>query len=80
MAFLPLFLKIADEHGLKVILPCTPYMRAEWEMGGFPSWLLVDRTMALRTLDANYMDAVTSYSGVLVDKIKPFLYRFFISN
>lgn len=74
MADLPLFLKMADEHGLKVILRCSPYMCAEWEMGGFPSWLLKDRTIALRTRDEKYMDAVASYSKVLIEKVKPYLY------
>ena len=74
IADLPLFLKMADEQGLKVILRCSPYMCAEWEMGGFPSWLLKDRTIALRTRDEKYMDAVASYSRVLIEKVKPYLY------
>ena len=74
IANLPLFLETANEIGLKVILRCSPYMCAEWEMGGLPSWLLKDRTIALRSSDSSYMAAVTSYSRVLLEKIRPFLY------
>ena len=47
------FLKAAQEEGLYVILRAGPYACAEWEFGGFPSWLLKDPAMAhaLRTND-----------------------------
>ena len=37
---LPNFIKTAQEVGLLVILRAGPYMCGEWEMGGFPAWLL----------------------------------------
>lgn len=74
IADLPLFLQTAADTGLKVILRCSPYMCAEWEMGGLPSWLLKDRTMCLRSSDPAFMEAVRSYSTVLFEKIRPYLY------
>lgn len=68
------FLKEADEEGLKVILRLSPYMCAEWEMGGLPSWLLSDRTLCLRCRDPKYMEAVRRYSKVLCEKVRPYLY------
>ncbi len=45
------FVKTAQEVGLLVILRAGPYICGEWDMGGLPSWLLRDRSIALRTSD-----------------------------
>lgn len=74
IADLPRFLKIADEVGLKVILRCSPYMCAEWEMGGLPAWLLKDRQMCLRSSDPKFIKKLERYFKVLGKKIKPYLY------
>jgi beta-galactosidase len=55
------FCRIAQEEGLWVILRPGPYACAEWEMGGFPSWLLKDNDIKLRTRDPVYMAAVKHY-------------------
>src|SRR2546423_770153 len=55
------FCKIAQEEGLWVILRPGPYACAEWEMGGFPWWLLKHDDIKLRTRDARYLDPVKSY-------------------
>ena len=34
------FFRLADKVGLKVILRTGPFICAEWENGGLPSWLL----------------------------------------
>jgi beta-galactosidase len=34
------FVRMAQEEGLWVLLRTGPYSCAEWELGGFPSWLL----------------------------------------
>ncbi len=51
------FCKIAQEEGLWVILRPGPYACAEWEMGGFPWWLLKKDGMKLRTRDPDYLAA-----------------------
>lgn len=55
------FCKIAQEEGLWVVLRPGPYACAEWEMGGFPWWLLKDPNVKLRTQDAGYVQAATNY-------------------
>ena len=34
------FCKLAQQHGMYVIVRPGPYVCAEWEMGGLPWWLL----------------------------------------
>jgi beta-galactosidase len=55
------FCRIAQEEGLWVILRPGPYACAEWEMGGFPWWLLKDPDVKLRTQDPKYIEAATRY-------------------
>jgi beta-galactosidase len=55
------FCRIAQQEGLWVILRPGPYACAEWEMGGFPSWLLKHEDIKLRSRDARYLDAVKRY-------------------
>ncbi|MBI2511174.1 MAG: beta-galactosidase [Opitutae bacterium] len=55
------FCRAAQAEGLWVILRPGPYACAEWEMGGFPWWLLKHDDIQLRTRDARYMDAVKRY-------------------
>ena len=55
------FCRIAQQEGLWVILRPGPYSCAEWEMGGFPWWLLKDETIQLRTRHPRYLAAVSRY-------------------
>lgn len=71
---LPRFLKECDEEGLKVVLRCSPYMCAEWEMGGLPYWLNKDRTLTLRSSDPKYFEPMAEYMHVLADKVRPYLF------
>ncbi|XP_071949868.1 beta-galactosidase-like isoform X2 [Antedon mediterranea] len=68
------FLQKANDTGLLVILRPGPYICADWEMGGLPSWLLKDGTIKLRTMDTAYIQAVDRWMAVLLPKIKPLLY------
>jgi len=55
------FCRLAQQAGLWVILRPGPYACAEWEMGGFPAWLLKNDGIKLRTRDPLYLDAVKRY-------------------
>lgn len=55
------FCRMAKDQGLWVILRPGPYACAEWEMGGFPWWLLRHEDIRLRTRDARYLEAAKRY-------------------
>ncbi|MHB8956180.1 MAG: beta-galactosidase [Pirellulaceae bacterium] len=55
------FCRLAQEEGLWVILRPGPYACAEWEMGGFPFWLLKHEDIQLRSRDVRYLDAARRY-------------------
>ncbi|KAJ3664575.1 hypothetical protein Zmor_000131 [Zophobas morio] len=59
------FLSIAQEEDLLVILRPGPFICAEWEWGGFPSWLLRE-SMRVRTSDETYMKYVERYFNQLL--------------
>ncbi|XP_007957165.1 beta-galactosidase-1-like protein [Orycteropus afer afer] len=69
------FLNEANKANLLVILRPGPYICAEWEMGGLPSWLLRNPEIHLRTSDPDFLAAVDSWFKVLLPKIYPWLYH-----
>ncbi|WP_321437038.1 beta-galactosidase [uncultured Bacteroides sp.] len=54
------FCRLAQKHGMYVIVRPGPYVCAEWEMGGLPWWLL-KKDVKLRTLDTYYMERVRKF-------------------
>jgi len=56
-----------------VLLRAGPYSCAEWEFGGFPSWLLADPKMstALRTNDDAFMIPVERWINRLAKEVAP---------
>lgn len=70
------FITAAQEVGLVVILRPGPYICAEWDMGGLPSWLLtLDPSMALRSTDPTYLYYVDRWMTILLSQMKPLLYE-----
>ncbi|WP_033211695.1 glycoside hydrolase family 35 protein [Kitasatospora phosalacinea] len=63
---LPAFLALAANEGLHVLLRPGPYICAEWDGGGLPSWLLADPDVRLRSQDPRYLHAVESYFARLL--------------
>lgn len=55
------FCRLAQKEGLYVILRPGPYSCAEWEFGGFPWWLLKDKTMSVRTQHPHYLEMCRKY-------------------
>jgi beta-galactosidase len=67
------FLKIAQEEHLYVVLRPGPYVCAEWEFGGFPAWLIKDRTTVVRSLDPKFMKPAADWFQDLGTVVKPYL-------
>ena len=59
------FCRLAQKHGMYVIVRPGPYVCAEWEMGGLPWWLLKKQDVQLRTQDPYYMERV----GIFMDEV-----------
>ncbi|XP_071372742.1 beta-galactosidase-1-like protein 2 [Centroberyx affinis] len=69
------FISLAAELGLWVILRPGPYICAEWDLGGLPSWLLQDKHMQLRTTYPGFVDAVNLYFDKIVSLVKPLMFE-----
>lgn len=59
------FLKIAQEEDLLAIVRPGPYICAEWEFGGLPSWLLREN-ITIRTSDAKFLSHVRRFFKALL--------------
>ncbi|XP_028797629.1 beta-galactosidase 17 isoform X1 [Neltuma alba] len=69
------FLKLCDKLGLLVMLRAGPYICAEWDLGGFPAWLLaMNPSPKLRSSDSTFLKLVDGWWGNLLPKLVPFLY------
>jgi beta-galactosidase len=55
------FIRTAQDVGLYVILRPGPYACAEWEFGGYPSWLLKSPPVTVRGTDERYLAACGRY-------------------
>ncbi|MBQ8593440.1 MAG: beta-galactosidase [Bacteroidaceae bacterium] len=52
------FCRLAQKHGMYVIVRPGPYVCAEWEMGGLPWWLLRKKDIRLREGDPYFLERV----------------------
>ncbi len=67
------FVTLAGKLGLKVILRPGPYICAEWEFGGLPSWLLAEKNLAIRCDNEAYLNKVRPYYKELLSRMRPLL-------
>lgn len=65
------FIKICREENMWVLLRPGPYVCAEWDLGGLPSYLLAYPDIKLRCIDTRYMRAVERYITHLSKEIIP---------
>lgn len=65
------FVRTAQELGLYVILRPSPYICAEWELGGLPAWLLREDGMKLRSCHESFIRHVKEYYDRLFPLITP---------
>lgn len=67
------FLRLAQEQGLWVILRPGPYVCAEWDFGGLPSYLLKSPAIAVRSNDPRYLAAAERYVNAMANQVRPLL-------
>ncbi|PIN09321.1 Beta-galactosidase [Handroanthus impetiginosus] len=69
------FLELCKKLDLLVMLRAGPYICGEWDLGGFPPWLLAEEpAIRLRSSDPAFLDLVEKWWGVLLPKVSPLLY------
>ncbi|XP_038162598.1 beta-galactosidase-1-like protein 2 isoform X1 [Cyprinodon tularosa] len=69
------YLSLAAELGLWVILRPGPYISADMDLGGLPSWLLRDDSMRLRTTHPGFTQAVNTFFDKLIPKMVPLQFK-----
>lgn len=70
------FIRLCQSEGLWVLVRPGPYVCAEWDLGGIPSYLLAYPDIKLRTdsvSDPRYMAAVRRYIAELAPRIAPLM-------
>lgn len=67
------FIREAQEEGLWVCLRPGPYVCAEWDNSGFPSWFMTGDTVKPRSQDPSYMGPVKTWLNRLAQEVKPLL-------
>ncbi|MBQ9465879.1 MAG: beta-galactosidase [Muribaculaceae bacterium] len=64
------FCRLAQRHGMWVIVRPEPYVCAEWEMGGLPWWLL-KADIPLRSCDKRFIDHVRRFENEVGRQLAP---------
>ena len=64
------FIRIVQEEGMFLMLRPGPYVCAEWEFGGLPSYLLRIPDIKVRCMDPRYTEAVERYIKILALQVK----------
>ena len=65
------FIRMAQEEGLYVILRPGPYSCAEWDLGGYPAWLLADPNIVLRSTHPKSMGPAERWLKRLGEELAP---------
>jgi beta-galactosidase len=69
LADLEAFLRVAASCGLRAIVRPGPYICAEWDNGGLPSWLRGAGEIPLRCMDPRYLEAVDRWFDELIPRL-----------
>jgi beta-galactosidase len=65
------FIKICQEENMWVLLRPGPYVCAEWDFGGLPTYLLKIPDIKVRCMDPRYIKATTTYVQKLSKEVAP---------
>ena len=71
MLDLELFLRRVADAGLYAIVRPGPYICAEWDNGGLPSWLFQQPGVGVRRYEPQYLAAVGEYLGQVLRIVRP---------
>ena len=66
------FIRLVQEEGMFLMLRPGPYVCAEWDFGGLPSYLLRIPDIKVRCMDSRYTEAVERYIQALSLQVKDF--------
>lgn len=76
IADLESFLKICHKLGFLVMLRPGPYICGEWDLGGFPAWMLsIKPALKLRSSDPAFLQLVERWWQVLLPRVGSLLYE-----
>jgi len=67
------YVRMAQEEGLWVNLRPGPYVCAEWDGGGLPSWLFPEETGIARTSDPKFVEPMKLWFKRLAKELAPLL-------
>ncbi|KAL5698664.1 beta-galactosidase [Ranunculus cassubicifolius] len=75
IADLEAFVTTCHKLGFLVMLRPGPYICGEWDLGGFPAWLLsIEPALRLRSSDPAFLQLVERWWKVLLPKVASLLY------
>src|ERR1700761_6752181 len=63
------FIRLCKQEGMWVLLRPGPYVCAEWDWGGLPTYLLKIPDIKIRCMDPRYMSAVRQYVARLSKEV-----------
>lgn len=64
------FIRICQQEKMWVLFRPGPYVCAEWDFGGLPTYLLKTPDIKIRCMDPRYMKAVEKYVARLAKEVK----------
>ena len=64
-------MELCAKHDLYVIVRPGPYVCAEWDFGGMPSYLLKEMSAYIRRYDETYVRAYRRYIEALAIELLP---------
>src|SRR5690625_204099 len=65
------YLRLIHEAGMNAIVRPGPYICAEWDNGGIPTWLSATPGVEMRRTNTPYLEAVAEYFDALLPVIAP---------
>jgi beta-galactosidase len=64
------FVQLIGQAGMWCILRPGPYIGAEWDFGGLPSWLMGVKGVRFRVANGPFLEACSRYLGAVADQVR----------